>query len=89
MVLNIIPQNGNTLADITVLNIHYFSGLEAKKVFDEAKRMLNRICETAAVQARGVIGLFPAYSIGDDVIVFNETKTDKIGTLYGLRQQVS
>lgn len=57
-------------------------------MFDEAKHVLDMICETHTVQANGVIGLFPAYSLDDDVVVLNKEKTDKIATLYGLRQQV-
>lgn len=41
-----------------------------------------------SVHARGVIGLFPAYSDGDDVKVLNEDKSDVLATFYGLRQQV-
>ena len=64
------------------------SGFEAKKVFDEAIHVLNTICQDKPVKAHGVIGLFPAYSLGDDVVVLNDMKTERIATLYGLRQQV-
>ena len=50
--------------------------------------MLDVICQSCTLQAHGVLGLFPAYSNGDDVVVLNEEKTDVIATLYGLRQQV-
>ncbi|CAI8018837.1 Methionine synthase [Geodia barretti] len=62
-------------------------GFEAKKVFDEAIHVLDTICQDKPVKAHGVIGLFPAYSLGDDVVVLNDMKTERIATLYGLRQQ--
>lgn len=65
-----------------------FTGTEAKKLFEEAQQMINMICKEGCVQARGVIGLFPAYSNGDDMKVLNEDRSDVIATLYGLRQQV-
>ena len=57
-------------------------------MFDEAMQVLAMICEDKTVKAHGIIGLFPAYSFGDDVVILNEMKTDEIATLYGLRQQV-
>ena len=63
-------------------------GAEAKKVFEEAQQMIHTICSDRCVQAHGVIGLFPAFSDGDDIKLLNEEKTDVITTLFGLRQQV-
>lgn len=63
-------------------------GTEARRIFDDAQEMLNKICEDGVVQAHGVIGLFPANSDGDDIKVFNEHKSDVISILCGLRQQV-
>lgn len=50
--------------------------------------MISTICKEGSVRAGGVIGLFPAYSDGDDVKVLNEDKSDVLATFYGLRQQV-
>ena len=57
-------------------------------MFDDAQNMLDTLCRSGALKAHGAIGLFPAYSDGDDVMVLNEKKTDIIATFYGLRQQV-
>lgn len=62
-------------------------GGEAKKVFDEANVMIHTIISENQITAKGVIGIFPAYSEGDDIRVLNEDKTEVKGTLYGLRQQ--
>jgi 5-methyltetrahydrofolate--homocysteine methyltransferase len=56
---------------------------EAKKLFDDAKKLLNQIVEEKWFDSKATIGFFPANSSGDDIIV-NETHT-----LYHLRQQVS
>lgn len=50
--------------------------------------MIHKLCSERSIQARGVIGLFPAYRDGDDVKMMNEGKSDVIATLCGLRQQV-
>ena len=60
-------------------------GQETKKLFDDANEMLNTIIEEKWIEARAVIGLFRAESVGDDIVV------DFSGgdmTLRNLRQQV-
>ncbi|MDP2154455.1 MAG: vitamin B12 dependent-methionine synthase activation domain-containing protein, partial [Sulfuricella sp.] len=42
-------------------------GEEAKKLFADAQAMLKRIIEEKWLEARAVIGLFPANSVGDDI----------------------
>lgn len=44
-------------------------GEEAKKLFDDAQKMLDDIDRNHWLKANGVIGLFPAVSVGDDVEV--------------------
>lgn len=66
----------------------YTLGLEAKKIFDEAQIMLEQIVSEGLLTARGVVGLFPANAINDDIVVYNEDRSQIKGTLYGLRQQV-
>lgn len=72
---------------ITVCNV--FEGAEAKKVFEDAQQMIRMICSDRCIQAHGVIGLFPAFSDGDDIKLLNEEKSDIIATFFGLRQQVN
>ncbi|CAH1261403.1 MTR [Branchiostoma lanceolatum] len=66
-------------------------GEEAKKVFNEAQAMLRKIQEEKLLTARGLLGFWPACSVGDDVQVFQEDSLPREGiplaTFYGLRQQ--
>eukprot|EP01130_Rhizamoeba_saxonica_P004446 TRINITY_DN1815_c0_g2_i1.p1 TRINITY_DN1815_c0_g2~~TRINITY_DN1815_c0_g2_i1.p1 ORF type:complete len:1245 (-),score=381.19 TRINITY_DN1815_c0_g2_i1:890-4624(-) len=63
-------------------------GDEARKVIDEGKAMLKTIIENKSLTANGIIGFYPANSVGDDIHIYeNEERTTVIETLYGLRQQ--
>jgi 5-methyltetrahydrofolate--homocysteine methyltransferase len=63
-------------------------GIEARKLFDDANRMLKQIVEEKWLTARVTIGFFPAASKDDDVIVFNdETRGQQREILHHLRQQ--
>ncbi len=44
-------------------------GEEAKKLFDEANTLLDRIIAEKLFTAKGVYGFWPANSVGDDIIV--------------------
>jgi cobalamin-dependent methionine synthase I len=44
-------------------------GVEARKIFDDANAILDRIIADRRLRARAVAGLFPAVSTGDDIIV--------------------
>ncbi len=64
------------------------TGEEARKLLDDANRMLDRIEREKWLTARGVAGFFPAASVGDDVEVYaDEDRTTVLTTLHGLRQQ--
>ncbi|OFY62467.1 MAG: methionine synthase [Bacteroidetes bacterium RIFCSPLOWO2_02_FULL_36_8] len=65
-------------------------GNEAKKLFNDAQRMLEKIIKEKWLIANGVIGIFPAVSKEDDIEIFeNGTlhKRNKISTVHTLRQQ--
>lgn len=62
-------------------------GAEAKKLFDEAQGMLQKIIKEKWLTARGVIGIFPAHSAGDDILVFDETGKKQFGVFHSIRQQ--
>ncbi len=47
-------------------------GVEAKKLFQDANNMLNLILEKKILQAKGVIGVFPANSDGDNILIFED-----------------
>ncbi|KZK73483.1 MAG: methionine synthase [Pelodictyon luteolum] len=63
-------------------------GTEATKLFADANAMLERIEKEKLLGIRGVAGLFPASSNGDDIEVYtDETHTALLGTIHTLRQQ--
>ena len=65
-------------------------GSEAKKLFDDAQALLKRIVEEKWVTASGIVGFWPANSVGDDIEVYSgEPRHTKIATLYTLRQQIA
>jgi len=63
-------------------------GLEATRVFNDAQAMLKKIIEGRWLSASGVMGLYPANSVGDDIEFYtDETRSEVAMTWYGLRQQ--
>jgi 5-methyltetrahydrofolate--homocysteine methyltransferase len=65
-------------------------GAEAKKLFDDAQILLKRMVEEKWVTASGIVGFWPANSIGDDIEVYgDDTRTSQIATLHTLRQQIA
>lgn len=63
-------------------------GEEAKKLFDDANSLLDQIVVKKMVQAKGVIGLYPANSIREDIEVYSdESKSQVIANLRFLRNQ--
>jgi 5-methyltetrahydrofolate--homocysteine methyltransferase len=64
------------------------SGEAARKLWDDAQRMLDELIEEKWLTANGVLGLFPAHAVGDDIEVYtDETRADVRLTLHQLRQQ--
>ncbi|NED95228.1 methionine synthase [Phytoactinopolyspora alkaliphila] len=64
------------------------TGDAARKLYDDAQAMLDRMIAEKWVTARGVHGLFPAASTGEDVLVYtDDERADVRATLYQLRQQ--
>ena len=60
----------------------------ARKLLDDANAMLDRIVEERWLTAKGVVGLFPACSVGDDIEVYaDEACSTLLTTVHGLRQQ--
>jgi len=55
-------------------------GPEAKKLYDEALQMLDEIIQgEIPLQAKAVIGIFPANSTGEDVLVYKTKQVEKLG----------
>ncbi len=64
-------------------------GAEAKKLFDDANKMLDFIIKKNILQTKAVIGFFPASSVGESVCVYDFRKQKKeIARFHFLRQQV-
>jgi 5-methyltetrahydrofolate--homocysteine methyltransferase len=64
-------------------------GPKAKELFDDAQQLLHEIVCKRLLTARGVAGLFPANSVGDDIEIYTDTSRDTLlGTFYTLRQQM-
>jgi 5-methyltetrahydrofolate--homocysteine methyltransferase len=65
-----------------------YVGVEAKKLFDDAQVLLNKIVKEKLLQANGVIGFWPANSVGDDIELYtDESRTEVLNTIFTLRQQ--
>jgi 5-methyltetrahydrofolate--homocysteine methyltransferase len=64
-------------------------GSEAKKLFDDAQKMLDQIISGRKLQANAVLAFYPAQSTEtDDVILFtDENRKEKLTTFHFLRQQ--
>jgi 5-methyltetrahydrofolate--homocysteine methyltransferase len=63
-------------------------GNEATKLFEDAQAMLAKIVNEKWLQARAVVGIFPANANGDDILIFeDESRKHAVHTLHTLRQQ--
>ena len=63
-------------------------GEEATSLFADANAMLDKIIADGSLEAKGVIGLFPANRVGDDIEVYSdESRTSIKGVAHHLRQQ--
>ncbi len=65
-------------------------GEEARKLFADARAMLERIIAEKWVEARAVVGIFPANTVNDDDIEIyaDEVRTEPLMTWHNLRQQM-
>ena len=63
-------------------------GDEAIKLFDDARQLLDTIITHRQLEARGVIGFFPANSVGDDIEIYTDDARRTVKTvIHTLRQQ--
>ncbi len=63
-------------------------GAEAKKLFDDAQKMLAEIISAGKLEARAVVGFYPANGRGDDIVLFrDESRTEPLTVFHTLRQQ--
>ncbi len=65
-------------------------GETARGVYEDGQKMLKQIVEEGWLKAHGVVGLWPANSVGDDIEVYtDESRTEVLAVLHTLRQQTS
>jgi 5-methyltetrahydrofolate--homocysteine methyltransferase len=64
-------------------------GESARRLFSDGKRMLRRVIEGRWLRANGVVGLYPAATVGDDDIEIysDESRSEVLFTWRGLRVQ--
>lgn len=63
-------------------------GEEARRLFDDANAMLDRLDAQGSLTPRGVVGLFPANRVGDDIEIYrDESRSEVIAVSHHLRQQ--
>jgi 5-methyltetrahydrofolate--homocysteine methyltransferase len=64
-------------------------GESARKLYSDARKMLEHIVREKWLTAKGVVSFWPCRRDGDDVVLFeDESRTKEISRLYFLRQQV-
>ncbi|WP_249975674.1 methionine synthase [Vreelandella olivaria] len=66
-------------------------GEAARNLFADAQVMLRKLIDEKRIAARGVIGLWPANSVDDDVIEVyaDESRTEVVERLHHIRQQTT
>jgi 5-methyltetrahydrofolate--homocysteine methyltransferase len=66
-------------------------GKEARRLFEDAQAMLEKIVSEKWLQARAVIGLFPANTVNDDDVELytDESRSEVLTTFHFLRQQMN
>ncbi|WP_313382997.1 methionine synthase [Pantoea sp.] len=63
-------------------------GEEAKRLFTDANAMLDRLSAHKSLTPRGVVGIFPANRVGDDIEIYrDESRREVIAVSHHLRQQ--
>jgi 5-methyltetrahydrofolate--homocysteine methyltransferase len=64
-------------------------GEECTKLYADAQAMLQKIVAEKWVQAKAVVGFFPANAQGDDVVLYtDESRTQTLSVLHNLRMQM-
>ncbi|MBD3223597.1 MAG: hypothetical protein GF313_02640 [Caldithrix sp.] len=64
-------------------------GMQAGKLFEDAQELLQNIIDNKRLTAKAVIGLFPANSVGDDIVVYSAASHNRQQTIINtLRQQI-
>ncbi|MCG8574301.1 MAG: methionine synthase [Flavobacteriales bacterium] len=68
---------------------HEDMGEEASKLYKDANAMLDKIIAENWLEARGVIGIWPANTVDDDIEIYtDESRSEVLHTQFGIRQQL-
>ncbi len=63
-------------------------GIEAKKLYEDAQVLLEKLVKEKLLTANAVVGFFPANSVADDIEIYtDESRTNVLTTIHTLRQQ--
>jgi 5-methyltetrahydrofolate--homocysteine methyltransferase len=63
-------------------------GGEARKLFDDARKLLDEVVRDKLLVARGVYGFWPAAAVGDDIAIYaDESRSSEVCRFHTLRQQ--
>lgn len=63
-------------------------GKEAQNLFDDAQVMLKTLCDNPKLKATGVMGIFPANRVQDDIQIYADENRDEVTHVaHHLRQQ--
>jgi 5-methyltetrahydrofolate--homocysteine methyltransferase len=62
-------------------------GAEAKRLHDDATRLLERLIAEGSIHARGVYGIWPAHAEGDDIVLFDTDRARELVRFPMLRAQ--
>src|SRR5436309_4135179 len=64
-------------------------GEVARSLYDDARKMLDRIVKENWFKAQAIIGFWPANAQGDDIVVYaDDSRKAKVATFHTLRQQL-
>ena len=65
-------------------------GEAARTLHDDASAILDRIVGEKRLEARGVVGFWPANADGDDIVLYtDESRVTELARLHTLRQQIA
>jgi 5-methyltetrahydrofolate--homocysteine methyltransferase len=64
-------------------------GPKAKELFDDGQKLLRHIVKEKLLEARAVIGFYPANSVDDDIEVYADESRHLLTTFHTLRQQLA
>ena len=63
-------------------------GAQARRLYDDARQLLDEVTESGVLHARGIVALYPARRDGDDIVLYEDTAcTRELRRLPQLRNQ--